>query len=184
MTKTLLLLPFAALLLTACQADNQPGNKAVEGNAAASNIGAEQAIRGQVDRLSAVAVLQSSKRPLGLAEGLKAYGNRTLEISMEGDLLAVNRLIYSEGVRFPELGTASAERSGRGIADVAQFIAACAEADGVPCRDPEAIAAAFIFMLRGWYVDVLLSNRPVTVRQRQRWVETAVHALLAGRAEW
>jgi AcrR family transcriptional regulator len=141
-------------------------------------------IHRQVDRLSAVAVLQSSKRPLGLAEGLKAYGNRTLEISMEGDLLAVNRLIYSEAVRFPELGTASAERSGRGIADIARFIAACAEADGVPCRDPVAIAEAFIFMLRGWYVDVLLANRAVSARQRQRWVETAVHALIAGRAEW
>jgi AcrR family transcriptional regulator len=138
----------------------------------------------QVDRLSAVAVLQSAKRPLGLAEGLKAYGNRTLEISMEGDLLQVNRLIYSEAVRFPELGTASAERSGRGIADVAHFIIACAEADGVPCRDPAAIAEAFLFMLRGWYVDVLLTNRPVSVRQRQRWVEIAVHTLLAGRSEW
>lgn len=141
-------------------------------------------IHRQVERLSAVAVLRSPGGPLRLVEGLKAYGNRTLETSLEGDLLQVNRLIYSEAARFPELGTASAERSGRGIADVAAFIADCAEADGIPCRDPRAVAEAFIFMLRGWYVDALLTNQPVSVRQRQRWVDTAVQALLAGRAEW
>ena len=38
--------------------------------------------------------------------------------------------------------------------------------------------------LRGWYVDMLLTNRSVSARQRQRWVDTAVQALVAGRAEW
>jgi AcrR family transcriptional regulator len=141
-------------------------------------------VQQQIERLSAVTALRSHKGPLGLAEGLKAYGNRTLEISLEGDLLEVNRLIYSESARFPELGTAAAERSQRGIADAAAFIAACAQNEGIACRDPQAVATAFIFMLRGWYVDALLSNRPISVRERQRWVETAVTMLLAGRAEW
>jgi AcrR family transcriptional regulator len=141
-------------------------------------------VQQQIERLSAVTALRSRKGPLGLTEGLKAYGNRTLEISLEGDLLEVNRLIYSESARFPELGTAAAERSQRGITDAAAFIAACAEGEGIPCRDPQAVATAFIFMLRGWYVDVLLSNRPISVRERQRWVETAVTMLMAGRADW
>lgn len=142
------------------------------------------ALRRQIEGLAAVAALRSPKGPLDLLSGLKAYGNRTLEISLEGDLLQVNRLIYSESARFPELGLAAGERTQTGIADVSAFIRACAEADGTPCRDPEAVAEAFIFMLRGWYVDVLLTNRPVTVSQRQRWVDTAVHTLVAGRAEW
>jgi AcrR family transcriptional regulator len=141
-------------------------------------------VQQQIERLSAVTALRSRKGPLALAEGLKAYGNRTLEISLEGDLLEVNRLIYSESARFPELGTAAAERSQRGIADAAAFIAACAESEGIPCRDPQSVATTFIVMLRGWYVDVLLSNRPISVRERQRWVETAVTMLLTGRAEW
>ncbi len=138
----------------------------------------------QIDGFSAVAALRSAKGRPDLTSGLKAYGNRTLEISLEGDLLQVNRLIYSESGRFPELGQAAADRSQLGIDDIAAFIAACAEADGMACRAPRAVAEAFIFMLRGWYVDVLLTNRPVPVRERQRWVETAVNALIAGRADW
>jgi AcrR family transcriptional regulator len=141
-------------------------------------------VQQQIERLSAVTALRSRKGPPSLADGLKAYGNRTLEISLEGDLLEVNRLIYSESARFPELGTAAAERSQQGIADVASFIASCAEAEAIACRDPQSVATAFIFMLRGWYVDGLLSNRAISVRERQRWVDTAVTMLLAGRAEW
>ena len=51
MTRSLLLLSVAALLLPACQAGEKAGNTVAEGNAAAATAGAdEQAIRGQVDR--------------------------------------------------------------------------------------------------------------------------------------
>lgn len=141
-------------------------------------------MRRQIDALSAVTALRSPKGAHDLAAGLKAYGNRTLEISLEGDLLQVNRLIYSESGRFPELGRAAAARTQRGIEDVSVFIQTCADADGVACRDPQAVAEAFIFMLRGWYVDVLLTNRSVSMRQRQRWVDAAVNTLVAGRGQW
>ena len=140
--------------------------------------------RRQIERFSAVTALRSPKGKLDLATGLEAYGNRTLEISLEGDLLQVNRLIYSESGRFPELGQAAAERTQLGIEDVSIFIRTCVDADAVPCRDPQAVAEVFIFMLRGWYVDVLLTNRVVSARDRQRWVKSAVAVLLAGRAEW
>lgn len=138
----------------------------------------------QIDSFAAAAALRSTPGSLDLAAGLRAYGNRTLEISLEGDLLQVNRLIYSESGRFPELGLAAAEFTRRGIGDVASFIRSCAEADGIPCRDPEAVAETFIYMLRGWYVEMLLTNTAVTARTRQRRVESAVRTLIAGRAEW
>ena len=140
--------------------------------------------RQQIERFSAVTALRSPMGRLDLESGLRAYGNRTLEISLEGELLQVNRLIYSESGRFPELGAAAAERSQLGISDVAEFIRACAEADGLACRDPRAVAEAFIFMLRGWYVDVLLTNREVTTRDRELWVDGALRTLLSGRADW
>jgi hypothetical protein len=31
---------------------------------------------------------------------------------------------------------------------------------------------------------MLLTNQSVSVRQRQRWVDTAVQVLVSGRAEW
>jgi TetR/AcrR family transcriptional regulator, mexJK operon transcriptional repressor len=138
----------------------------------------------QIEGFSAVHALRPAHEPLDMANGLKVYGNHMLQISLEGDLLQVNRLIYSESGRFPELGLAAAERGQVGIDDLASFIRACAEAEGVSCRDPQAVASAFIFMLRGWYVDVLLTNREIPVRERQQWVDTAVQALMAGRDEW
>lgn len=134
----------------------------------------------QTEAHAAVTALRSPKGPHDLAAGLRAYANRTLEISLAGDLLLLNRLIYGEAGRFPELGRAAAERTQRGIDDVAVFIRTCADAANLSCRDERALAEAFIFMLRGWYVDVLLAGRGASARERQRWVETAVGVLLAG----
>jgi AcrR family transcriptional regulator len=138
----------------------------------------------QIERLSASTALQGNGSWLEIGVGLRAYANRTLEMSLDGEMREVNRLIYGESQRFPELGVAAAERTQVGIGQIADFITQCARRDGVPVRDPRSIAEAFIFMLRGWYVDVLLSGQAVTPAAREAWVEKAVHALLSGRAGW
>jgi TetR/AcrR family transcriptional repressor of mexJK operon len=138
----------------------------------------------QIERLSVAATLGSDAARPDLAAGLIAYAERTLAISLEGDLLEVNRLIYSESSRFPELGAAAAERSRMGIVQISDFIQLCAAADGVACRDPDGVAEAFIFMLRGWYVDVMLANRAVPATARRAWAERTVHVLLSARADW
>lgn len=138
----------------------------------------------QIDLLSAQTALRSEAGPLDLEAGLKSYARRTLDISLKGDLLDVNRLIYSEAHRFPELGAAAAERSAVGVAQIADFIRDCAVKDAVACRDPEGVAEAFILMLRGWYVNVMLTNRDVSEATRDLWVDRAVHTLLSARAEW
>jgi TetR/AcrR family transcriptional regulator, mexJK operon transcriptional repressor len=138
----------------------------------------------QIEGLSVATSLQESGAWLELGMGLRAYGNRSLEISLSGDLLQVNRLIYSESHRFPELGAAAAERTRLGIGQISDFIAQCARRDRIPCRDPDGVAEAFIFMLRGWYVDAMLTDRHVGAAVREAWVERAVHALLSSRAEW
>jgi len=141
-------------------------------------------IHQQIDFLAPSAWLQSDVGPLDLESGLKSYANHMLELSLQGELLGVNRLIYSESHRFPELGAAAAEKTELGIKRISGFILDCARADGVPCKDPEGVAEAFILMLRGWYVDVILINREVSAQQRSRWVERAVHTLLAARSDW
>src|SRR3546814_3245620 len=119
-----------------------------------------------------------------LEKGLKTYANRMLSLSLEGQLLEVNRLVSSESQRFPELGAAAAERTALGIKRIAAFIRECAEFDAVPCKDADAAAEVFILMLRGWYVNVMLTNVPVSVAQRERWVTRAVRTLLSARADW
>lgn len=138
----------------------------------------------QIDGLSPVASLQADGVALGLEAGLAAYADHMLATNLEGDLLGVNRLIYSESHRFPELGAAAAERTALGIKRIAHFIHTCAKTDGLPCQNPRAIAEAFILMLRGWYVNVILTNSEVSVAQRKRWVRLAVHTLVSGRADW
>ena len=141
-------------------------------------------MREQVDGLAEGAEQSLHLDAVDLEAGLKSYANHMLKMSLEGDLLDVNRLIYSESSRFPELGLAAAERSQVGVGQVAEFIRECAAADDIPCTDPIAVAEAFIFMLRGWYVDVMLTNRPVSAAVRRKWVDRAVRSLIAGRDEW
>lgn len=138
----------------------------------------------QIEDLAAGAVLHPGGAQLTLEEGLRAYAVRTLELSFEGDLLHVNRLIYSESHRFPELGAAAAQRTELGIRQIAEFIAECAVRDGIVCRDPAGIASAFIMMSRGWYVNMMLTNEPVSKAAIRRFADQAVRALISSRAEW
>jgi len=133
----------------------------------------------QIDRSAGATLFEPHLHRHDLREGLKAFAGRMLANSLTGDLLQVNRLIYSESHRFPELGAAAAERTAIGIRQVRDFIRQCAARGGSRCRDPEGLASAFIYMLRGWYVDVMLTNRRVSAAQRARWVRRAVDALLA-----
>lgn len=138
----------------------------------------------QMDRLARAQPLSPRDGQIDLAAGLKAYGRSALEASFEGGLIGVNRLVYSESHRFPELAAAAAERSEVGVRQVSDFIARCALADGIPCRNPDLIAEMFILMLRGRYIDVLLAGGTEAVAVHQRWVEASVDNLLAGRSGW
>ena len=141
-------------------------------------------LKRQIERYSPWASLGIDDGPYNLEQGLKAYANRTLKISLQNDELAVNHLIYSEIHRFPELGLAAAERTEMGIQRIAGFIRQCAEVEHISCKDPEAVAEIFIHMIRGWYINVMLSRRSMTDSQRKKWVDRAVGTLLLARSEW
>lgn len=135
----------------------------------------------QIDNSAPATFLKSD---ISLEQGLKSYANQMVKLNLEGDLLGVNRLIYSESQRFPELGAAAAERTALGVKRISQFIQDCAKHDGVNCKDPDIAAEVFILMLRGWFVNVLLTNRKVSVAEREEWIERSVNILLTDRASW
>ncbi len=141
-------------------------------------------LKRQVERFSPWASLSSETEPLKLKQGLTNYANRTLELSLRNDELAVNHLIYSEIHRFPELGVAAAERTELGIQRISEYIERCAKAENTPCKEPDAIAEVFIHMIRGWYINVMLSKKHVDATQRKKWVDRAVRTLLSSRQEW
>jgi TetR/AcrR family transcriptional regulator, mexJK operon transcriptional repressor len=138
----------------------------------------------QIARNEGAATLRIGTGKPDLEHGLKAYANRVLEVNLEGEMMRINRLVYSESSRFPELGEGAAERTRLGIEQVAKFIRECAASDGVACADPDSVAEVFILMIRGWYVNVMLLDRKIAPVERQRWVDRAVRVLLADRASW
>jgi AcrR family transcriptional regulator len=115
---------------------------------------------------------------------LREYGEHTLRASLKGDMLHLNRLIYGEAPRFPEIAETAWRRGRIGVGQVAELIREHAEADGIACRDPEAVAEAYISMLRGWYQDAILRNRPATAAEVAAAVDSFLRILLAGRAGW
>ncbi|WP_052223047.1 TetR/AcrR family transcriptional regulator [Novosphingobium malaysiense] len=137
----------------------------------------------QIARMSAAASLDTDDAP-DLKAGLKAYANRALSYSLEGDYLDVNRLIYGASSQFPEVARAALESTRVGIEQITAFIARCADADGIPCRNPQTPAECFILLLRGWYSHAFLREESVTVAERENWTDAMVDLLVAGRTSW
>ena len=138
----------------------------------------------QIDQMAAATSLHIAMGRLDLRKGLEAYANRAFEFSFSSDLLLVNRLILSEAHRFPELGRAAAESSRLGIRDVSRFIRQCAETEGFVCKDPEAAAQSFIFMLRGWFVNAMLAGSMGDEAERKRWVKASVQTFISAWSDW
>ncbi|MCT2399931.1 TetR/AcrR family transcriptional regulator [Novosphingobium mangrovi (ex Huang et al. 2023)] len=137
----------------------------------------------QIARMAAATSLGSQDAP-DLGAGLKAYANRALSYSLEGDYLEVNRLVYGAANQFPEVARAAIESTRVGIEQITDFIRHCAQADGIACRRPEVPAECFILLLRGWYGFAILRDEQVTQAEREAWVDGMVGTLIAGRAHW
>lgn len=138
----------------------------------------------QIERASPEAALRSDAGPLSLELGLKSYANHMLSHSLQSEMIGINKLIQSEAYRFPELGAAAKEKTERGIKRISDFISASAERDGIACRHPEAPATVFIFMIRGWYTHLLLTDQKISDKACKHWVEQAVNTLLHNREQW
>ena len=137
----------------------------------------------QINRASPEAALKSETGPLELQQGLKSFANLMLKHSLQPEQRSINKLMYAESYRFPELGEASAERSNLGIARISDFIKKSAS-KASPFKNPEAVAKAFIFMIRGWYIHQLLTNKPISDTEREEWVEQAINTLIASQDNW
>jgi len=141
-------------------------------------------IRRQIARVEEATPLGPAEAFYDLERGLGNYANRTLEVSLEPEFIEVNRLIYSEARRFPELGAAAAERNALGVAQLTEFIRTRAELDDIPCKDPQSVAEVFIFVMRGWYMNAMLAPASISADARRDWVKRAVRTLVSSRADW
>jgi AcrR family transcriptional regulator len=115
---------------------------------------------------------------------LRDYIEHMTRISLRGEVLQINRLIFSEATRFPELGEAASRRAWVGVQQVAALIEEYAVKDGVPCRDPAGAAEIYLMMHKGWYYSRMLTNRPVGNAEMTAAIEKILKHFLAGRSSW
>ena len=119
-----------------------------------------------------------------LEEVLLAYGDILIRAALSPDFVQINRLLYAESGRFPELAEIAEGRFRRGAAYVAGQIRAYAEREAVPCRDPEAAAELFLLMLQGVSTPGVLGDRIASPEARSAWLQGAVRSFLGGRRAW
>lgn len=119
-----------------------------------------------------------------LEETLFAYGEVIINAGFTREFMEINRLIYSESERFPELGEAVAPRFQLGALTVVRYIERFAEADGVPAADPESAAERFMAMTSGWSYQCILTNNIPSVEERREWLTRTVRIFMASRATW
>lgn len=119
-----------------------------------------------------------------LAESLFGYGEVILNAGFTREFAQLNRLIYGESERFPELGEAVAARFPHGASTIVRHIERFAARDGIPCKDPTAAADYFLMTLVGWSYQQILTNRKVAPEEMRQWLANAVRLFVAGRTSW
>jgi TetR/AcrR family transcriptional regulator, mexJK operon transcriptional repressor len=115
---------------------------------------------------------------------LRDYIEHMTRISLRGEILQINRLIFSEATRFPELGEAASRRAWVGVRQVAALIEEYSVKDGIPCSDPAGAAEVYIMMHKGWYYSRMLTDRPVSNAEMTEAIEKILKHFLAGRSSW
>lgn len=129
-----------------------------------------------------VSVSLGEDRPADLRQGLVACVQSVIAGCVHGTLAELYRLGASSAAQFPELAEHVAEFDELSIGRIAEFIARCAEADGVPCGEPRVPARNLYMLLRGWTLGYLLEGGKTPVDES--WIEPAIDALIAGRSGW
>jgi AcrR family transcriptional regulator len=122
--------------------------------------------------------------PKTLEASLRIFAERSLRYALSAEILELNRLIYSEAGRFPELGQAVFARSQIGIDYIAEKIREFALTDGIACRDPDSAAEMFVTLTRGFYADVMQRARPATVAEVKNWTRRTLRLFMAARPFW
>jgi AcrR family transcriptional regulator len=137
-----------------------------------------------VERNANQTLIREGRDAHELEPGLKLFGYEALRISLAPFWSSYERLVYSEGARFPELTGAVIERTEIGIQTIAMFIQACADRDGSMLTDPVGVAAAYVLSLRGFYTAAVLRGRTPGEEEIRIFVDRLVGLMMAARAVW
>jgi TetR/AcrR family transcriptional repressor of mexJK operon len=135
-------------------------------------------------RHTGVGVRHHGPKPKTLQVLLRVYAEQALGDSLSPEIRQLNRLIFSEAERFPELAEAALERGHIGVRQVAAYIREYAEIEGIPCRRPEVAADWFLKLTKGWYSDLMLRPNPPSSLEIKTFVRQLLKFFMAGRETW
>jgi AcrR family transcriptional regulator len=141
-------------------------------------------MRQQIDAEKPYEILCSCAEPFNIADRLERFAIEILNFSFEPRMFTINRVIVTEVHRFPALAQAAEEKLQRGISRVTHFLQASSATSPHPIANAEAIAEAFIHMIRGWYLQCLFGGTPSTDEQVRIWARKAVRALVCAAPGW
>ncbi len=114
-------------------------------------------------------------------EGLVHYAQRLLELALQPDALALNRLFLTAAPRFPDLARLFVERNRhRNLQGVRDLLQAYADRGAIIVSDPQALAESFFILIIGIPQRLaLLGMRESPGEQRDR-LRRAVQLFLGG----
>lgn len=120
-------------------------------------------------------------------ELLLAYGDLAIRAGTSPEFIHINRLLYSESGRFPELAAIAEERMKLGVEYLTDEIAARLQREAGEYREPREIAELFLTLLSGWLSTAILTSRLPDSEQRRAWAHQATELFvgagpLAGKA--
>ena len=141
-------------------------------------------IRRMYDGAALREALLDDTRNVSLEEGLKAFARCSLQNSRSDIVKGLNRLVYSERYRFPELSEASIELITKIKATLTTLITQCAGNDGKTVGNITVPVGLYANMVQGFYVDAMLAQDELTDAQIEEWVEQAAHFVMSTSSDW
>jgi AcrR family transcriptional regulator len=119
-----------------------------------------------------------------LEDTLRSYGELLLRAGTMVDFVQINRLLYSESGRFPELAEIAQARIRRGRDYLVDQIRTFAIREAVPCRDPEAAADLFLMSMIGRSSVAILGGGEFAAADRLAWLNNTLRIFLSSRSAW
>ncbi|GEM_PF-771617 len=128
------------------------------------------------DLSARIRAVEAPSRPL--ADMLREFACKSLEIGLDAEHYGIVRLIYGESHRFPELRAAGEALAGASRTGITNVIGAYADREGLAFANIDAPANALTLFLRGMHLDIVLSGKRMVGADEREEIDWFVELLV------
>lgn len=119
---------------------------------------------------------------LGIQEGLKLIGRKSLKVITSKDFVNLCRIIYAEAERIPNVGNTYYEHGPkRGMAGVAKYLSTMVEKGKIRCTDPSLASQYFWGMIlhKPMLERYCGIKGPMTAREQKNYIDKIVDSFIS-----